>query len=156
MSARSQTIDMDEADQRRLAATLYNHVWAMLEREDRAERDDELMVHAAHTSRFLWESVGGPVQHTRGEWQVSRVYTTVLRPEPALHHARLCLDICLQNEIVGFDLAFAHEALARAYALGGDREAAAEHRLQAERIAGRIQDIDDRELVLGDLASISL
>jgi hypothetical protein len=147
---------MDAADQRRLAATLYNHVWAMLERADRTEREDELMVHAAHTSRFLWESVGSPVQHTRGEWQVSRVYTTVRRSEPALHHARRCLDICLENEILGFDLAFAHEALARAHALAGDREPAAEHRLQAERIASRIADIDDRQLVLGDLASIPL
>jgi hypothetical protein len=154
MPARPQAIDMDEAGQRRLAASLYNHVWAMLEREDRSARDDELMIHAAHASRFLWESVGTPVQHTRGEWQVSRVYTTVRRAEPALHHARLCLDICLENEILGFDLAFAHEALARGPLTRHGRGRAEEHRLQAEQIAGRIQDIDDRELVLGDLASI--
>ena len=46
------------------------------------------------------------------------------RAEPALYHARRCLEICEANGIGDFDLAFAYEALARASAVAGDGEAA--------------------------------
>ena len=82
------------------------------------------MVHAAHASRFMWEDIGEPVNHARGEWQIARVYAVVDRPEPALHHARRCLEIVEEHGVGDFDLACAYEALARAHATAGEREAA--------------------------------
>ncbi|MHA1169988.1 MAG: hypothetical protein ACTSRU_19340, partial [Candidatus Hodarchaeales archaeon] len=39
----------------------------------------------------------------------------------ALHFASVCLKRTINNDFKGFDLAFAHEAMARACALYGDR-----------------------------------
>src|SRR5215211_4699724 len=77
---------------RRLAAELFNRVWSLLEQTDRSQSDDDTVLHAAHASRFHWGEVGEPVNFARGEWQVSRVYAVLGRSEPALFHARRCLE----------------------------------------------------------------
>lgn len=69
-----------------------------------------------------------------------------------LHHARRVLDLCEEHGIGDWDLAFAHEALARAHALAGDAAAA-----QAEvslALAVDIADADDRALLLSDLQTV--
>ena len=65
---------LDPDDERRLAATLFNHTWTLLEKGDRSVADDDEMIHSAHASRAHWGVVGTPVNFARGEWQVSRVY----------------------------------------------------------------------------------
>ena len=94
------------------------------------------MLHAAHASRFHWGEIGEPVNLVRGEWQVSRVYAVLQRPEPALWHARRCLELCQQHAIADFDLAFAYEAMARAHAVAGQHDATVSY-LQLARQAGR-------------------
>src|SRR5205085_2370588 len=108
---------MNAEEQRRLAASLFNHVWTLLERDSRTEEEDDEMIHAAHASRHHWGAVGAPVNLARGEWQCSRVYAVLGRGEPALWHARRCLELCDRHSIGDFDLAFAYEALARAHAV---------------------------------------
>lgn len=149
---------MDDRERRRLAADLFNLVWRLLEKPDRTPEDDETMVHAAHASRFYWGESGKPVNWARGDWQLSRVYATLGRPEPALHHARRCLDLCLAHarEIEDWDLPFAYEALARAHAVAGDAEEADRLRLLAEAAAEKVEDANDRALVLADLATLTL
>lgn len=140
--------------QRRLAAELFNRVWSLLERPDRSQAEDDLMLHAAHASRFHWGEVGTAVNLARGEWQISRVYAVLGRPEPALFHARRCLEHCLQNDIGDFDLAFAYEALARASAVAGDSEACARYADLARQAGECIADQEDREVFLADLATL--
>ncbi|MDQ1396201.1 MAG: hypothetical protein QOG64_1460 [Acidimicrobiaceae bacterium] len=138
----------------RFAKNLFNQVWTYLEQADRTADDDAAMIHAAHASRHHWSKVGGPEQAARGEWQCSRVYATVGRAEAAMYHARRCLDVCQRHGIGAFDLAFAHEAIARAHAIAGNATDAAQHLGLARTAAAGIADDDDRELVLADLASI--
>ena len=76
------------------------------------------------------------------------------RAEPALHHARRVLELCQENGIGGWDLAFAYEALARAHAVAGDAGQAREFTDQALAAAGDIADSEDRDLVLADLETI--
>jgi len=140
--------------QRQLAVDLFNGVWALLEQPDRTRADEDRMLHAAHASRYHWEAVGGPVNLVRGEWQCSRVYAMLGRAEPALHHARRCLELCQEHGIGDFDLAFAYEALARGYALAGDARRARETLDLAREAGERIAEDDDRELFERDLASI--
>ena len=135
------------------AAEIFNFVWTLLEKPDRTPRETELMIHAAHASRFLWEEEGTAVNHARGEWQVSRAYAVAGRPGPALHHAALCLEIAEAEELAPFDLACAHEAIARAFLIAGDTERARDHELQARALAHRITDEDERGVGLPDLAT---
>lgn len=144
----------DITDERRLAAALFNATWTLLEKEDRSRDDDDAMLHMAHASRHHWGQVGKPENFGRGEWQCSRVYAVLGRAEPSLHHAQRCLDICQENGIGDFDLAFAYEALARAHAVAGDVEQARAYTQEALAAAEDIASDDDRELVLSDLETI--
>ena len=83
--------ELTQAQRRRLAVDLFNHVWTLLALPDRTPEQDDEMIHAAHTSRYHWSEVGTNANLARGEWQVSRVYTVLDRAEPALYHAHRCL-----------------------------------------------------------------
>jgi hypothetical protein len=79
------------------------------------------------------------------------------RAEPALHHARRCLELAeaAPGELEEFDLPLAHEAMARAHALAGNE---AEARVWLERAragAAEIADDDDRAIVDADLESVA-
>ena len=133
-------------DHRQLGVDLFNHVWPLLELPERTREQDDELVHAAHASRHHWAHAGaGPEHLARGEWQISRVYAVLGRSEPALHHARRCLEVCEEHVIGDWDLAYAHEALARAHALAGAADDAARHRLLAREAGDSIADPDDRE-----------
>jgi hypothetical protein len=140
---------------RDIAVALFNRVWELMEQPDRTERETDLMLHAAHASRYHWEEAGEAVQHARGEWQISRAYTVAGRAEPAVHHARRCLEIAEGHGLGAFDVGFAHEALARAHALAGDSRAAARHAEQARAIASGVADEEDRQVLLDDLKTLS-
>ena len=146
---------MEPEVQRSLAADLFNYCWDLIEKDDRSQRETDLMIDAAHASRFFWEAVGEPVNHARGEWQISRAYAVAQRPEPALHHARRCLEICEANNIGGFDLAYAYEALARAHAVAGDRAEVLRWAAQARAGAESIEDGEDRDVLLADITEVS-
>ena len=137
-------------DHRQLGVDLYNHTWRLIE----SREDDELMVNEAHASAYHWSRAPecGPENVARGHWMISRVYTLVGRAEPALHHARRCLEVCEAHGLRDWDLAFAYEALARAHRLAGDAEAVARYRALAEQV--EIADAEDREQVLEDLATL--
>jgi hypothetical protein len=137
---------------RLLAATLFNQVWELIEQPDRTRDDDDRMLHMAHASRHHWGAVGTVANVARGEWQCSRVYAVLRRPEPCLHHAQRMLDLCTENDIKDWDLAFAHEAIARAYAIAGDAQAA--KREIDKALAVDIAADDDRALLLADLETI--
>jgi hypothetical protein len=112
------------------------------------------MIHTAHASRFHWGEVGGPEHRARGEWQCSRVYSVLGRDEPAIHHARRCLEICQEHAIGDWDLAFAYEALARAHAVAGDRDEADRYKELARGAGNAIADTEDREVFDADFATL--
>lgn len=142
------------ADERALAVSLFNGVWDLMGTENRSTADDDRMLHMAHASRYHWGQVGAPENLARGEWQCSRVYAVLRRPEPCLHHATRVLELCREHGIGDWDLAFAYEAIARAHAIAGDAALAREFTEQAIAAAADIADDEDRELVLSDLESI--
>ena len=129
-------------DHRRLGVDLFNEVWRLIE----SREDDDRMLHAAHASRFHWGEAPEckPENLARGEWQVSRVYAVLGRGEPAIWHARRCLDHCERARIGDWDLAYAYEALARAHAVRGHDEAA-EWKTKAREAGDAIADPEDRE-----------
>jgi hypothetical protein len=144
------------SDVRLLAAQLFNETWRLMGLPDRSEDETSRMIGAAHASRFHWSQVPGHTANhlARGDWLISRVYAELRRAEPALYHARLVLGICEEQGIGDWDLAFAYEAMARAYAVAGERGHAREYTDQALAAARDIAADPDRELLLGDLETI--
>jgi DMSO reductase anchor subunit len=140
-------------EERKLAVTLFNRVWELMETDPRTPEENDELIHAAHASRYHWGNVGEPANSARGEWQCSRMYTVLGRADAALWHAQRCLEICTQNRIGDWDLAYAYEALARAYGLAGEADESA-HFLDLAR-AVEIAEDEDREHLLDDLETIS-
>ena len=148
------TSKADEEWHRRMAARLFNSTWDLLLKKRRTKEESNTMIHMAHASRYHWGVVGGPEQLAIGEWQISRVYAALSRPEPSLYHAERCLEICEAHKVGDFPLAYAYEALARAFAVAGKaRERAA--CLKLARAAGaKIHEKEDRELFVKDLRTV--
>ncbi len=119
MGMRSEALQTE--DHRRLGIDLYNRTWTLMD----APGDE--MLHCAHASAYHWMQGGGTTANcARSEWLCSRVYSILGLPEPALHHARRCLELVESSpeEMEDWDLAAAHEALARADLAAGEPDEA--------------------------------
>jgi hypothetical protein len=143
-----------KAEERKLATNLFNRVWTLMEKPDRTRDDDDEMLHAAHASRYHWGAVGEAQHRARGEWQISRVYTVLGRGEPAIAHARRCLDICRQHGIGDWDIAYAYEALARAYKTAHQATEARKYKKLARAAGDMITEVEDREHFDEDFATL--
>jgi hypothetical protein len=150
------TDTIDEATHRQLGKDLFNHTWTLIERADRTPEDSDQMVYAAHASAWHWSRGGGTLANAaRGEWQISRVYATLGRGEPAVWHARRCLELA-EAAVKGgvaddWEVPAALEGLARAQAVAGDAAAAIETRARARAALEGIADPEDRQVVEQDL-----
>ena len=135
------------------AASIFNRIWDLLEKEKRTKHDDETMVHAAHASCYHWLQVGTGLHHQRGEWMIARVYSVLRIAEAALRHANRCLELTHEHAdlMEDFDQAFAYECMARANALAGRRDDALEYLRLAEKAGERISGEEDRELFISEL-----
>ena len=140
--------------ERQLAAELFNHTWDLLARKRRTKSENDEMLHAAHASRYHWGRVGTPLNLSIAEWQVSRVYAVLGRPEPALVHALRCLEIARRSRLGRFYLAYAHEGIARAHALAHQARERDRHLREARRLGLAISDADDRTMLFQDLSTI--
>ena len=149
---------VEAVDHRRLGVDLFNKTWTLMEKgktERTLEETDE-MLHSAHASSYHWLQVGTQANRARSEWQCSRVYTVLGRPEPALYHARRCLEICEASPeaLEDWDLPFAYEALARAHAVAGDAAESERCLARARELGAKIEGQKDRELLEADLATV--
>jgi DNA-binding transcriptional MerR regulator len=151
------TVELEAATQRQLGVDLFNSTWALIEKVDRAAAETDEMIHRAHASRWHWARVGEPVNLARGEWLCSRVYATLGRGEPALWHARRCVEInegLAADQREGWDLAAAYEAMARASFAAGDPASGALWKAKAVAALDGISDADDREPIAQDIATL--
>jgi DNA-binding transcriptional MerR regulator len=153
--ARPDVLDPDT--HRQLGTQLFNHVWTLLDTEDRTTRQDDEMLHAAHASRWHWAQSGVSDVRQRlavGEWQCSRVYAVLGRGEPALFHAGRCVELAEGEGIEDWVLASAYEAMARASRVAGNRQAFDEWRERARAAVEAITDPEDREIIENDFATL--
>jgi hypothetical protein len=141
--------------ERKLAAELFNHTWELLQRKRRTPQEREEMLHSAHASRYHWGRVGGPLNVSIAEWQISRVYSVLRRAEPAMFHARRCLAVSRKARLDPFYIGYAYEALARASAVAGKRRERDRYLREAQRCAERVRARDDRQLLVTDLHGLA-
>lgn len=141
--------------QRRIAIDLFNATWGYLDMPQRTTEQSAAMVRTAEASLWHWRQAGAETQWAIGEWQCSRVHAALGDGGRALLHAERCLGIARAERVEGFVPASAHEALARAYAVLGDLDAAREQRNLAYRIAVDL-DEDDRVIIEHDLATLPI
>jgi hypothetical protein len=152
------TIDLAAMEEhRRWGAALSDRVWELLARTDRSAADDDELVHTAHASLYHWGKADPVPDHQRlatGEWQLSRVYAVLGRPEPARWHAERSLANCVEGRLDGFLRGAACEALARSARLAGDDAAVHRYLRLGREAASQVEDAEDRQLLLDDLDEV--
>ena len=146
-----------------LFAKIYNGAcWSLMSKEDRTPDDTAIMIDLAHASLLHWREnkAGTPANLQRGEFLVSTAYALAGRAEPALYHAKKCLDHSLRSPeaMSDFDIAYAYMAMARALALAGSEDEAKEYLSKmtdaagkANEAADKIGNEADKQLFEGDL-----
>jgi hypothetical protein len=139
---------------RKMAANLFNATWDLIVKKRRTKEEVDAMIHMAHASRYHWSVVGGSKELVIGEWQISRVYAVLDRPEPSLFHAQRSLEICEARHVDGFPRAYAYEALARAFAIAGKSRPREACMKLAKATGTKIADAEDRAQFFKDLRTV--
>ncbi|MHA2097444.1 MAG: hypothetical protein ACW99A_02050 [Candidatus Kariarchaeaceae archaeon] len=136
---------------RSFATNSFNQTWEYIEKENRSELDDEMMVHCAHTSRFYWGFVGTPINFQRGDWMLAKVYLLANRGHEAMHYAKSCLKLTEVNDFKDFDLAYANEIMARASAAVGNKDDVEKYYQLAFEAGETIEKTDNKKMFMDDL-----
>ena len=149
----SASLDRPQAH-RFFAADCFNRTWEFLEKANRTAADDEQMVLLCHASLWHWTQRADCTDRNRavGYWQLSRVYATLGQADNARRFAEISLRLS-QSE-PPFYRAYAHEALARAAMIAGDRDQLELHLAAARKLLVEIADSDECELLEKDLNAI--
>ena len=128
--------------------------WNLLDKDDRTEDENRRMLMAAFASCYHWIHTGSNVNQQRGEWLIARVYAALGDSESCLKHAQRCMEWTKQvdDQYQDFDFAYAHEMVARGYAMTGNQEEARKYHALAVELGNKISGEKDREIFLSDLA----
>lgn len=132
----------------------FNGTWDLIDKVDRTPEEQLKMIHMAHASRYHWGEIGTELEFARGEWQVARVYALVGHGHSALYHAQASLDYCKKANIGDFDLAFAYEAIARAYHVLRNHKDSIHYVKLAKEAAETIAKEENKQYVLAEIATI--
>ena len=145
-------IEITDAMHRHLAIQLFNATWDLLEKSNRTPQEDTEMIDRAHASAYHWSLVGTPAHFTVSAWQIAHVYTLLQHTQEALFHARRSLKTCVANGLGEWRLAFAYEAMARAYAASGEAQQATHYRTLATETGDTIAEEEERNHFFSELA----
>lgn len=129
-----------------------NAIWPLLESTERTADDDEALLEHAYAAAYHWARAAGrgPENDVRAAYMIAKAHLAVGDADVALRAARRCLDGCRAHGLGDFDLAYAHEVMARALHTTGDTDAAGAHWDLA--LAVPVADPDDRAQLDADLA----
>jgi hypothetical protein len=142
-----------EAEAHRFFAIQFNgQTWSLLDKPERTQEEDELMVYSAHASCRHWLEAGTGVNHQRGEWMISRVYSVLGLGEAALRHAKRCLELTEEHAdlMEDFDQAFAFESVARAHAVARNQVEALRYIELAQQAGEAIEADESKEIFVAD------
>jgi hypothetical protein len=145
--------DSDEVH-REIGVDRFNATWDLIDKQDRSADDDVELLLSAMTSRWHWGRVGGPEEISTGDWQVAHAASLVGLGDLALLFARRNLATAEAQGWSGWRLASAHEGVARACAVGGDRTGRDEHVAAAEAALAAEPDDEERQIVAEQLATV--
>jgi hypothetical protein len=137
------------------SANCFNKAWDLIEKKNRTQDEDRLMVTLNQTSIYHWlQRDDCTSEHLSvGYWQASRIQALLGNATEATRFAEVCLTY--SGELPPFYLGYAHEALARAHKLAGRAVDAQRHLTLAVELAAKIGKQGDRELLETDLSQLT-
>ncbi len=138
----------------KIAKETNNGIWPTLDKENPGTEELEEALHMAHTSTYHWSKIGKPINIARGEYMISRVLSALKRGESSLAHAEKSLRIAEGTKAEDWDIAFAYEAITRAYVAIGDKNKSMEWKEKTQKAIDDIKDPEDRKICQGELDKI--
>ncbi len=139
---------------KKMAVETNNGIWPVLDNPNPTQDELATALDMAHASRYHWGLVGKRINLARADYMISRVASAMKRAEPALFHARRCLQITQEEGAGDWDLAFAYEALTRAIAVAGDKVQYKKHMELAKKAVLNVKEEEDRKAVQNELDKI--
>ncbi len=146
--------DLAEAH-RYFAAQCFNGAWDLIEKKDRTDADDQMMVALSQASIFHW-SQRPDCDVRRWRSAIGRrpgVQSLIGNPAEAARLGEICLSY--SRDLPPFFLAYAHEALARAHFQRGAGEEAAMHLAAAREQLPLVKDPADRDRLAAELRDLA-
>jgi hypothetical protein len=142
------------AAHKHFSAACFNQAWDLIDKPDRTEADDRLMVALNQASIFHWMNRPDCTDKNLsvGYWQASRIQALLGNAAEAMRHARTSLGY--GADLGPFHLGYAYEALARAASLTQDPADMADYLARAEALVDQVSDAEDRQLLAADLAQL--
>ncbi len=139
-----------------LAAGAFNACWDLIEKSGRSEEENEDMRRLAEVSMHHWKRVKshGPQELSVGYWQLGRVYAISGQADAGERYARKCITISEEGKLAPFYLGYAWEALARAQAVLGDKQASSSLNT-ARSFCDQIKDEDSQGMLAADLEQVA-
>ena len=150
----SPTFDVTAAH-KYFAADCYNQTWTFMDKAHRTPEEDASMLQTAMASLWHWsqrEDVT-PTNFSIGYWQVSRVFALLGQADNARRYGELSLQSAREGAEIVF-IGFGYEALARAEMVAGNTEKMKEYLAQAWSYAEKVEDEEDKQLLVKDLETI--
>lgn len=138
------------------SAECFNRAWDYIDKPIRSTEENDRMLQMSLTSLWHWTQRDDrtPTNLSVGYWQVARVYALLQQTDLSRHYGQLCLEAAQGEGVLPFYLGYAYEALARAEQTAGEQEAMEKYLLQAHQVAASIPDLEAKEQLLKDLATI--
>jgi uncharacterized protein YndB with AHSA1/START domain len=127
-----------------------NAIWELVDAERTPARDEELL-RRAYASAYHWQRAARRTTENeiRGLYMLAKVHLLTGDATRSLHYADRCAALCAEHGIADFDLAYAHEARARALKVLGRDEWAAEWQAALDT---PVADPEDQAIVDADFA----
>jgi hypothetical protein len=141
---------------RAFAKAAFNAAWDLIEKSDRTQDDDRRMLTLTFAARWHWGEVGTPENVAVSDWQVAHVASLLGETRLAQSYATAAYDAARAQEMPDWLRASTAEGMARAHATAGDRAAYDRYAAEARELVATLDEEEDRELILGQLASIPL
>jgi hypothetical protein len=142
------------AARRSFAVAAFNGAWELIDKPDRTPDEDRQMLTLAFASRWHWGEVGTAENKTIADWQVAHAASMLGDATLARDFAQAAYDAAHTNDLPDWLRASTAEGLARAYACAGDRASYERYVTETRELIDRLDEEEDRELILGQLASI--
>jgi hypothetical protein len=142
------------AAHRFFSAHCFNAAWDLMDKAGRTPEDDEAMLDAAHAAAWHWAQRPDrtATNQSVGYWQLARAYALTGDGLTARRYAERAL--AAAEGLGPFYRGYAHEALARAEMLRGNRADGEAHLRQAKELLSQVSDSEERGLLQADLESL--
>ena len=147
-----------QAAHKYFSAHCFNRAWDLIDKSERTPEEDEQMIHLSLASQYHWSQREDSSSTTAsiGFWQTSRIYALIGQVDNARRYGQLCLEASQEEGVSPFFLGYAYEALARAEAAGGNKQAMKAFLDQANSAAEKIDEADEKKMLLDDLKTIQI